>query len=56
MKKVSISGFIDTLAIFIKQKQTKIRKVENGWDKQHNEANSNWPNKYPIHVYDSITM
>ena len=36
--KVNISGFIDALAIFIKQKRVKAREVDNIGDEQRKKA------------------
>ena len=54
--KAGILGFIDVLAIFIKQEQAKARGVENAKDEQRKEANSSCVKKYPIQVHVSITM
>lgn len=51
-----VPGFIEALVIFIKQKQAKVKRVENAGDEQCKEANSRWAKKYPIHVHGFITI
>lgn len=53
--KVGVLGFIDALAVFIKQEQAKPRGVENAGEKQCKEANSSSGRNNPIQVYISIT-
>ncbi len=53
--KTGVLGFIDVLAVFIKQEQAKPRKVYNVANKQLKEANSSWARKYLIQVDGSIT-
>ncbi len=54
--KASVPGCKDALAVFIKQKRAKARRVDNVGDKRRKEADSSWARKYPIQVHDSITM
>ncbi len=53
--KVGIPGFIDALVVFIKQKQVKVKGIDNVENEQCKEANSSWARKYPIQIYDFIT-
>ena len=53
--KAGIPGFIDALAVFIKQERAKARGIGNARDEQHKEADSSWVKKYPIQVHGSIT-
>lgn len=53
--KVNISGFIDALAIFIKQKRVKAREVDNIGDEQRKKADLSQARKYPIQVHSFIT-
>ncbi len=55
MDKAGVPGFIDALAVFIKQEQAKARGVDNVGDKRRKKADSCWVRKYPIQVHDSIT-
>ncbi len=53
--KAGVPGFIDALAVFIKQKQAKIRGVDNVGDERRKKVDSSWARKYPIQVHGSIT-
>ncbi len=53
--KAGVPGFIDALAVFIKQEQAKAREVGNVGDERHKKTNSSWARKYPIQVHGSIT-
>lgn len=48
VNKAGILKLIDVLSIFIKQKQTKIKKVENTLNKRYKNDNSSWAGKYSI--------
>ncbi len=52
--KVDVLGFVDRLAVFIKQKRAKVKGVDNVGDKRRKEANLSWARKYPIPVHGSI--
>ncbi len=53
--KTGVLGFIDALAVFIKQERVKARRVDNVGDKRHKEADLSWAEKYAIQVHGSIT-
>ena len=53
--KAGILGFIDALAVFIKQEQAKAKGIKNAEDEQYKEADLSWAKNYPIQVHSSIT-
>lgn len=54
--KASVAGLIDELAVFIKQKRAKVRKIESASNKGRKDNNSSWAKKYPIQIHGSITI
>lgn len=47
---------IDALAIFIKQKQTKVKEIKNMLKNFNKINNLSWTNKYFIQIHDFIAM
>lgn len=54
--KASILKLVNILIIFIKQKQAKIKKIENTLKNCCKDNNSSWINKYSIQIYGLIAI
>lgn len=52
----SILKLVDFLAMFIKQKQAKVKKVENILNKYYKNNNLSQVDKYFIQIYDFIAI
>ena len=46
--KAGVPGLVDALAVFVKQKQAKVKEVENTPHKCRKDENSSWGSKYTI--------
>ena len=45
---VGVPGLINTLAVFIKQEQAKVRDIESAFNKRQKKDDSSWTKKYLI--------
>ena len=52
--KTGVSGLVDALAVFIKQEQAKVKRVESTPNKRCKDDNSSWAGKYFIQIHGSI--
>ena len=54
--KASIPRFVDALAVFIKQKRAKVKRVKSMLNKPYKVDNSSWAGKYLIQIHGSIAI
>lgn len=54
--KAGVLGLVDFLAVFIKQKQAKIKEIKSTLNKHCKNNNSRWISKYLIQIYGFIAI